>query len=61
MTKRLEVHLVPEIREEGVERLHVLMAVWVAVVHPLQGRQYQNRVMEWGLGYADRRGDGASC
>jgi hypothetical protein len=37
----------------------VLVAVWVAVVHPLLDHQYQNRAMEWDLGYADW-GDGVS-
>lgn len=60
MAKCLEVHLAPGVRIGEPGRFHASVAVWVAVVRLLLGRQCQNRAMEWGLGYADRGDGGAS-
>ena len=57
MVEYLEAHWAPEVRVGEPGRLHALVVEWVAVVHLLLDRQYQNKAMEWDLGYADQ-GDG---
>ena len=58
MVEYLEGHWAPEVRVGEPGRLHALVAEWVGVVHLLLDRQYQNKAMEWDLGYADRGDDG---